>query len=236
MKKIYFTFICLVLTSIAFAQKVEWGLSLNSGLFSFQGASVERSSSINFNEESQKSYTNNPYGDKSGLGYGLSGFVKVVNTNHLIYGIDIGLESLNSQIQIEEVSGYGGSSNFNLSADGKTNLRYINLNTFPFIGYRLDFEKINVDVLSGLEVAFLMSSKEIGSAVTSDGTKYNTSLDRKTIGTDLRPAFRIAVAYHRYGVYAGYSYGLSNYKSGYIGGVNEVYSSLIRFGLTYNFK
>jgi hypothetical protein len=90
-----------------------------------------------------------------------------------------------------------------------------------------------MDITAGLDVNYCLKATEKGNATTANGTEYRTSLDRKTISTDIRPRFQMSINYKKAGAYLGYSHGFANYKSGYVGGVNECYARLIRFGLTY---
>ncbi len=236
MKRILPAFICILVSATTFAQKTEFGVSLNSGLFSFNGKSAGSSSFINYSDQTKTGYTNNPYGTKKRLGYGISGFVKRISKRDLIYGIDLGYELLKSSIQINRISDFTGSSTSDITANGKTYLKYDNINAFPFIGYRVDLEKLNLDFVGGFDFGLLLNSTEDGSALASNGITYKTSLDRKTISTDFRPRIQVATGYNNFGVYIGYSYGLTNYKSGYLGGTSEAYASIIRFGLTYKLK
>ena len=88
----------------------------------------------------------------------------------------------------------------------------------------------------GLDIGYGLKADENGSAIASNGTNYITSADRKTIKTDIRPRLQVSAQYKKLGLYMGYSAGLTNYKSGYIGGTNECYATLLRFGASYLLK
>jgi hypothetical protein len=236
MQRILFTIIALCCLQVSYGQKTEFRAALNSGLFSFAGESAESVSFINYNDQTKSGYTNNPYGSKSGLGIGLSGNIKRISKKDFILGTDLGYELLRSKVRIDEISGYTGSSTYSLDAKGKTFLNYSFINLRLFAGYRLAANKINIDFTGGLEIGYCLNAKEDGSATASDGIKYETSVDRKTIDMDIRPGIQIAANYKKAGAYIGYSFGLVNYKSGYDGGANECYARLLRFGLTYQIK
>lgn len=236
MKKIFITIITCLLLISAYGQRNEIRVTFNSGLFSFSGISAESVSFINFNKVTNKAYTNNPYGTKNGLCFGFSGnFMKVTGKN-FIYGTDLGFEILRSKILIDEINGNDGGSTYKESAIGQTFLNYDFLNIFPFLGYRILINEVNCDVTGGFDYGHCVSAIEKGEASTSTGQEYKTSVDRKTLNNDLRIRFQIALNYKKFGTFAGYSFGLKNYKSGYIGGTNECYSRMIRFGITYQFK
>lgn len=236
MQKLFFTIVFPLITTISYAQKTEIGISLNSGLFSFTGQSAETVSFINYSDQTKSGYTNNPYGAKNGLCYGFSGSVKRISKKNIIAGLDLGYEVLRSKILINEISGYTGNSTYNYDAKGQTCLKYNFINLHPFLGYRFTSNNIIIDLTGGFDIAYCLKAKEAGNATSATGIKYETSIDRKTIKTDIRPRLQIATNYKKAGVYIGYSPGLANYKSRSLGGTNECYARLVRFGLTYQVK
>ena len=181
MKKTLFTIVAFCCLNVSYGQKTEFWVSLNSGLFSFAGESAESVTGINYNEQMQSGYTNNPYGSKSGLAIGLSGNIKSISKKNFILGADLGYEKLRSKIEINKIYGWTGTSSYRLDATGKTflNSNFINLRLFA--GYRLPVNKVNLDFTGGLEIGYCLSAKENGSATASGGIKYETSVDRKTI-------------------------------------------------------
>ncbi len=236
MQKTLFTYILFLLFTNVFAQKTEVSALLNSGLFSFSGPSAETVSFINYSDHTNSGYTNNPYGSKNGLCYGLSAKVQHISKSHFIAGFNLGFETLRSKILINGISGYTGPSTYEYTATGQTFLYHNFLNLTPFIGYRFNVKKVNIDITGGFDMGYCLSAKEKGNATAENGMKYTTSVNRKTIKTDIRPGMQLSGSYKKIGIYAGYSYGLRNYMSGYIGGINECYARLLRFGITYQIK
>ena len=233
MQKTLFTIIALFCLNISYGQKSEFRVSLNSGLFSFAGKSAESVTFINYSERFGRGYTNNPYGSRGGLSIGLSGNFKRISTNNSIIGLDLGYELLRSKVKIDGIFGDGES----ISSKGKTFLNSNFINLHPFMGYRLPVNKLNIDFIGGLDIAYCLSSQENGSATASDGTKYKTSVDRENIHFDIRPRIQIAANYEKAGIYIGYSLGLADYMAEYIGGtIDRCYASFLRFGLTYQLK
>ncbi len=235
MKKIFFIIFSFTLLITALGQKTEYRIAFNSGLFSFSGKSAETESFINYSPPIS-SYTNNPYGSKNGLCYGISANLKRISKNNLVLGVDLGYEILRSKIKVNLIDDNSGIVDYNYNASGKTFLNFGFVNIYPQLGYRLIKNNVSVDLLAGFDLAFCLSAKEKGKATTTDGEKFTTSIDRKTINTDIRPRFQVSTNYKKMGAYVGYSLGMANYKSGYIGGINECYARLIRFGLTYQIK
>ena len=97
-------------------------------------------------------------------------------------------------------------------------------------------QKIHLDITGGVDLAYCLSAKENGSATATDGTIFTTNTDRKTITTDIRPRIQGTFSYHKAGIYIAYSHGFGNYMDGYIGGINEAYARLLRFGISYQLK
>jgi hypothetical protein len=236
LQKTILTLTAMLLSAIVWGQKTEFNLSFNSGLFSFSGESAESTSFINYSSSTNSGYTNNPYGSKNGACYGVSANIKRVSKQGLIVGADLGYENLSSKIFINSISDYSGFITNGYDATGKTLLNYDFINLYPFIGKRFNANKVSFDLTGGIEFAYCLATKENGNATATNGTKYTTAVERKTIKTDTRPRIQFSAGYQNMGVYIGYSYGLANYMEGYVGGINECYARLIRFGLTYQIK
>jgi hypothetical protein len=236
MKRIFLTIFIVSIFTTVFGQKTEYRLSFNSGLFSFTGKSAQPVSFINNAEHLNIAYTNNPYGSAPGICYGFSGNLKRVSKSKFVFGFDLGYELLKSKIAIDYIAGYNGVATYQYSAKGQTFLKFNFINLEPFAGYRFILKQVNLDITGGIDFGYCLNAHENGSATATNGTTYKTSLDRTTIKTDIRPRLQLSADYKKFGVYAGYSAGLVNYKSGYIGGTNDCYSGLFRFGMTYQLK
>lgn len=227
--------ILMSISSLIFAQKNEFSVDIGTNFLYFTGASAESETFINYSEVSQSGYTNNPYGSKTKFGLNLGANFKRITGYNLIFGAGIGYEMSKSNIKINQIWSSTSDHGYSIDADGSTKLEFNHLNIEPFIGYRIPFKEVSFDITGGLEYVNILSAKEKGKAKDEFGTAYTTSIDRKTIKNDLRPKIQISVNYSNYGFYAGYSFGLKNYKSGYIGGTNEVYSRTFKVGLSYRF-
>ena len=159
--------------------------------------------------------------------------MKRITKNNFIAGIELGYEVLSSKILIDKVNSYLNTSASGYNATGQTFLVYNFINSHPFIGFHFPLKNLSFNLTGGVDLAYCVTGREQGDATASNGTKYQTSVDRKTIKTDVRPRLQTSVDYKKIGLFAGYSLGLVNYKSEYIGGTNECYSRLFRFGATY---
>lgn len=232
MRNIILIWITFLSTSL-YGQKNEIKICLNSSLFSFSGKSAEAYSQFNLFENSNFGYTNNPYGSNSEISYGILLNLQRVTKNKIIYGVNSGFQTNTSKVLIKSVFGYNGINPSNIEANGKSYLKNNSLCVFPFIGYRIIIDNINIDVNVGLNYDYILSAKENGYAEDSNSNKYYTSKDRKTIEYDISPKIQLSTEYKKFGLILGYSAGLVNYLQDYVGGSNNVYSRTINIGLTY---
>jgi hypothetical protein len=210
----------------ASAQKTEIGVSLNSGLFSFNGASAHRTTVL-IGISPDQAYTNNPYGTQDGLCFGGSANLKHLINKRFMLGLDLGYETLKSEISLNSYAMLGGST----LVEGKTQLVNHFINAFPFIGKRFG-KTVALDLIGGLDFGYCVSSKDNGEVYNNTNFVVK-SLDRKNISFDVRPRIQLNLNYLKFNVYTGYSYGLTNYMEGYIGGTPDASSRLVRFGIGY---
>lgn len=235
MKKLLILLIILSSLTNVYAQKIALSVAANSGLFSYRGVSAESSTFILTSDvASQMGYTNNPYGAKNGMAYGLSVNAKKVWAKHLLLGLDVGYEMMSSKIDITAIFTGGPSGSSTLPATGETKLNTQFLNLHPNFGLRFGKSKTTFDLTTGLDFGLILKATEKGDATTASGVNVTTSRDRKNLKTAISPRLQLTANYQKLGIYAGYAYGLSNYRAGMIGGgAWEAKSRLIRFGLTY---
>ena len=218
----------------SFGQKTEMLLGINSGLFSFRGASAEKYSQLDMARTD--GYTNNPFGARNGLSYGISYQLQRVAKNNFIAGISIGYENLRSRTTINTVSVFTGTANEIKVASGRSNLSNQFINGYPYLGYRFIINRMAVDLTGGIDLGYLFKANDTGKATDVTGEKYQVSTERNNIKFDVRPRLQISAYHARLGVYGGYSYGLVNYRSGWVGGTNQCHAELIRFGLLYKLR
>ena len=232
MKKLLLVVAALLTFTIAQAQKTEYRISFNSGMFSFAGNEVNETTFLFFNDQTNSAYTDNSYGSKAGLSYGLSVNIQRVTKRNIIWGLDLGYETLRSKRSIIGIAGSNGTETYELSADGQTFLNSNFTNVYPFLGYRILESPVILDLTGGIDIAHCLSAKEDGEATDSNGKKYETSSDEETIKNEIRPRIQLSTGFKKIGLYVGYSHGLKNYREGYIPAF-ESRARLVRFGLTY---
>lgn len=218
----------------AFGQKTEHFVSLNSGLFSFKGPSAAEYSSLNISGSG--GYTNNPFGAKGGLSYGVSYQIQRVSKSNFIAGVSIGYESLRSRTIINRVDVFTGTANEQKVVSGRSNLSNQFINGYPYLGYRFAIRQVAVDLTGGVDLGYLFSANDTGRATDDSGLKYQVSRERDNVKLDIRPRLQLSTNYERLGIYGGYALGLVNYRSGWVGGTNQCNSELIRFGILYKLK
>lgn len=231
MKQLLLFILSFFIYSNSYSQKTELRLSLDSGLSSFSGKSAESSSFILLSETVGYGYTNNPYGSKNALAYGISLNLKRITKVNFVYGVGAGYENLRSKTALAFVFKF--EEGIAEPVSGETTMDVSSININPFAGYRFNAGQLPIDLVGGFDFANILSTKEKGDATDTNGNKYTTSRDRKTISTDFRPRIQVSTDYKKFGIYLGYSFGLSNYKDGYTGGTNSVHSKIFRFGITY---
>ncbi len=233
MKKALLTFSILLILTPTFCQKIGLKVALTSGLFSFTGKSTTSNSFINANVNQPNSgYTNNPFGSNKALCYGVSATFSRFSKRNFIVGVEMGYAVLRSSVDINGVSLSGSS----IPVSGETIVTQNFINLFPHIGQRLTFSNLSVDIIGGLELGRCLKMAENGRATAQDGTVFTTFRDRKNLQFDVRPTVQLAIKLAKIGAYVGYSYGVMNYLSGSVGGTNDGFGRLIRFGLTYEIQ
>ncbi len=227
---ILFLFLLFSINSV-YGQNIEYGVSINSGLYSYAGKTAEPVSFIS-NNLNWEAYTNNPYGSLGGMGVGLSGFYQSISKGGFIWGLDGGYDLVRSKINIDMVYEVGIVVN-EYEAKGSTQLESQFLNLFPYIGYRMDIGKINLDINIGADLGYNLRTWEKGKAIFSEGEEISTSVNRRTTKYDIRPRVQLNLWYQNVGVYAGYSLGIINYTSELDGADSSAYTRYMRFGIKY---
>lgn len=235
MKKPLLCLLFLCSTSIGYAQTTEFSSRLNSGFFYFSGESVESTSQINYNLLKEDGYTNNPYGNRPTLSYGISASLSRITKSNIRFGIDVGYEVLRSNIDLDLVFLRDGINSTSEKVNGQTFLNNSFVNFFPSIGYRLTINSFVLDFDLGVDVANFLSSTEVGKA-NSNTRSYETERDRKNIESDVRGRYQLTISRDKIGAYFGFTNGIKSYKEGIIGGTNSAFSRMIRFGFVYKIK
>ncbi|HEY8782888.1 MAG TPA: hypothetical protein VIM16_14785 [Mucilaginibacter sp.] len=247
MKKTLLALFTIILSTHLSAQKIEVSIQANSGLFHYSGNGAASTSFIN-SAGSPQGYTNNPYGNKNGFSYGGDIQAQYVGKTGFIAGLQAGYEILRSKTDINAVYPYnvyyfttGNYYNGPTPAKGQTFLQDQNININPYLGYRLPFKKIKIDIMPGMDFGININSYDKGSATASDGTVYRVNHKLQKAPTDVRLTLGVAAYYKKLGIIVGCAHGLVNYTSNLIGmtagggssAPQIVHSELLRFGISY---
>jgi hypothetical protein len=235
MRKFGLLFLPFIFLSTVYGQSTEFSVHVNSGLSSFGGESATESSIIiNSDVGSAGNYTNNPYGTKKKLSYGLSAQFQRITNSNLIIGLQSGFEVLRSQVTIDDVA--GDFPDPPSSASGQATFTNGFINLYPNIGQRFNINDLNIDLTVGPELGFNVVSREKGEATTNNNIVLKTDRERNHANTDFRLRSSLTAYFKNWGISTGYSYGLSNYSGDLTGGNREQFSRFIRFGIAYRIK
>lgn len=222
-------FILMMLVSLsAFSQKHEIRVGLNSGVATFRGNRAASETQINVN--SSNVFVNDPLGKEAAFSYGVSANYRFVFRKHFFAGLDLGVENLRTKVNNVKV---GGLEDYTTSGETKLNQLFVNTN--PFVGYRIGFKNLSLDLSAGVDIASLSRSREKGDYKDEEGKKQKFENDVKDsyLSTDWRPRVQAALNFRRYTVYAGYSWGLENYYQDWDGGSPKAFLNVFRFGLQF---
>jgi len=240
MKKISIALIVSVLTVNAFAQKTEFRVSLNSGLNSFYGnAAANNTSFIQFlnatstNVESQGLL--NIYGKDVQPFVGLSFDVKRITKKNFIYGVDFGIESMKSTVNINTIIQAPAHAQSTLiDAQGNTELNFKTLNLHPYIGHRFEFKKFSIDATAGVDISYLFKTQYSYNVIGANGFSESSNANLTDKKFDIRPRLQIAVNHDKFTFYTGYSFGIKNYVNNASSESNYgAFARLIRFGVSF---
>jgi hypothetical protein len=235
--KLLFIFLVLLISRLTlFGQNTEYQISLNSGLFSYSGNATKQPTFFHYNDVQPYKYVENPVSNKNNLGYGISGNMKRITKPNIIMGFDLGYEVFENKTPLNGVIGQLGL----VSASGQVSINTQSINLHPFLGYRLQLVKTKFDITSGLDIGHRLNDVKANvNILYSNGKKEEYVVDDyiQRTKTDVRFRIQVASSFKRWGIYAGYSLGLSKYDIETFNkewnSAHSAYSGIIRFGITY---
>ena len=226
------------------AQKLEVTVQANTGLFHFAGKSSSATTQV-----LQGSITgdpmnraNNPYGSKNGFSYGGSVQVQTVSKGGFIVGLQGGYELLRSKAEVNkytpiilnptEYDIVANDASFAVTGHVALQSQSINLN--PYIGYRFALNKVNLDILPGMDIGLILDTRDKGEVKDKEGKIYKVDYKRSKAPTDVRLRLGAAASYGRYGLNASFAHGLANYMKDMVGDASfNAHSEYFRLGLSY---
>ncbi|MCC9137731.1 hypothetical protein ACFSKU_02520 [Pontibacter silvestris] len=238
MKQLSLVLLGMALSAFSFGQKLEVSVQVNGGLSRFGGVSASNSTVLQiYSSNTQNSGAISPYGKRFKSSYGASVQFQRVSKTDLLLGLEAGVESLQSRVNVRGVSitpAINTSSLGYRQASGQSDLRNDFINLQPFIGKRLKAGTFDLDVTIGSDIGIGLNSKEEGTATDIQGEQHKTSLELNNQSVDIRPRVGVTANYQRVGLSASYANGLVNYVNGYSNGAKmEVYSRVFRLGVLY---
>lgn len=230
------------------AQKLEVSVQANTGLFHFAGKSTTATTQVlqGSTTGDAMNRANNPYGNKNGFSYSGSIQVQTVSKGGFIVGLQGGYELLRSKVEIDK---YTPIANYiiddyypaNIVANDPTfpvtghvafQNQSINLN--PYIGYRLQLNKVKLDILPGIDLGLILDSRDKGEVKDKDGNVFKVDYKRSKAPTDVRLRLGAVASYGRYGLNASFAHGVSNYMKDVVGDASfNAHSEYFRLGLSY---
>ncbi|QEM11870.1 outer membrane beta-barrel protein [Mucilaginibacter rubeus] len=228
------------------AQKLEVSVQANTGLFHFAGNSSTATTQV-----LQGSITgdpmnraNNPYGNENALSYGGGLQVQTISKGGFIVGLQGGYELLRSKVEVDKYSPittvlYGdylpiAANDPSFTVTGHVAFQSQSINLNPYIGYRFQLSKVNLDILPGMDIGLILNSKDKGEVKDKDGKIYKVDYKRSKAPTDIRLRLGAAASYGRYGLNASFAHGISNYMKDMVGDASfNTHSEYFRLGLSY---
>ena len=217
MKKITISILFLTFFISSYAQKWEINANLNSGIFHFAGEGASILSDLH-----------NKYGSKGGLSYGIGLSLQRKNIHHLQYGLDVDIESLQSRAP------FNYQDLNNVSWTGRSLLRHNFFTLSPYLDYTISIRSFSIYLKGGLGCALnLGEAIENYKSKSSDGQTTSYINGHSTTAFDLRHSFQLVVFKKKLGMGFGYSTGIMDYKLGWKGGTNLVFSRYLKIGLHY---
>ncbi|UOE48062.1 hypothetical protein MTO98_26990 [Mucilaginibacter sp. SMC90] len=246
MKKNLLILISLMLGGLQlYAQKLEVSVQANTGLFHFAGKSSVATTQVlqGSTTGDPMNRANNPYGNKNAFSYGGSIQIQTISKSGFIVGLQGGYELLRSKAGIDKytpivflVPGpYNITTNdpsFPVTGDVAFQNQSINLN--PYVGYRFQLSKVNLDILPGMDIGLILDSRDKGEVKDNDGKIYKIDYKRSKAPTDIRLRLGAVASYGRYGLNASFAHGVSNYMKDVVGDASfNAHSEYFRMGLSY---
>jgi hypothetical protein len=232
------TLLCIslfFLQGILIAQKTEFSVNLNSGFHHFNGENYPGVMIVTMMPEPDIFPYGSP-GEKSGFSYELSLQAQRVTKKKIIYGFELGYQSLQSKRAITGVTA-SIYSNYMAVANGSAKVTGTFIDIAPFAGYRFQYKQVTIDLKTGPEYAPCIERKQKINATypgSSDEIVSERSLSNKR--ADLRIRGQVVVSYKKIGINAGYSYGLTNFYNNDVFGHPQYHSRFVRLGLNYRIK
>ena len=225
----------LVITTAAFTQSKEFYIEAGSGFFSFTGKTPVKHQNASDWIIARQPYTV-PFGRNPGGSFTGGATAKFISKTKWLAGGSLEFQSLCSSSIIDslEVIGDPAPTRTTTRVDGISRLRINCIALSPFVGKRLSYSRIKIDLTAGFDFALITRSEEKLNMET--GYFFDDKRNISTREIDARLRVTADLLYKRFILYLGYRRGLLNYFKRYVGGQPEAYSRFIAAGVGYRLK
>ena len=215
-------------TGSLFAQKTELMANGYGGLFSFYGNGSVSSATGEINAEAF-------YGRHPGFAYSFELQVQRVTRQKHLYGLGLSIDKVKSRTNTTPYTINIGPSNPPPPPPAtKTILSNSFLTMNPYIGHQFTIKRITLDVDAGLDLAYYLKGYVIIKTPSTKGKDfYSFPRNEVTPSMDIRSRVQINARYKRFGLLAGYSLGLTDYKKE---AGSKAYASFVRMGISFRLK
>lgn len=203
----------------------------------FVGSGTEPASFINYSTYNGQAhgYTNNPYGERLGLGAGAG--LRLLHESRwpLLLALDLGYDYQRPRTTITSLNYSTPQAYATYAAAGHTYLASQHLSLFLALGYRLRLGAVRLDALAGPELAAVFGRYETGSGTYNGSQSWATSEGRSgglpydgLLRADLT-AWR-----GRWGLNGSYAWGGISYQTRLVGGGPQgAFDRSLRLGVVY---
>ncbi|XHR98198.1 outer membrane beta-barrel protein [Mucilaginibacter sp. UC70_90] len=179
---------------------------------------------------------------QNGFSYGGSVQVQTVSKGGFIVGLQGGYELLRSKAEVNkytpiilnptEYDIIANDPSFAVTGHVAFQNQSINLN--PYVGYRFQLSKVNLDILPGIDIGLILDSRDKGEVKDKEGNVFKVDYKRSKAPTDVRLRLGAAASYGRFGLNASFAHGLTNYMKDMVGDASfNAHSEYFRLGLSY---
>ncbi|MGI4873348.1 MAG: hypothetical protein ACRYFX_19490 [Janthinobacterium lividum] len=224
----------------AFGQQIEFSGRASATAANFRGESAVTSSYVQGGSAATgaKSYTQNPYGKDTGIGFGAGIRAQRVAKTGFLTALDLGYDFLHTKTDILYVNTNSTVVNNTYSASGTTHLYTQYATGFIGAGWRAKGQTLSLDGLVGPELAYVLRALDYGSGTQTNGVTYSVDTNRTPANSaDFRLRADATVWATHLGLAVSYSYGLTNYyPANNITTNPQAYSNALRLGLAYRLK
>jgi hypothetical protein len=230
----------LLLAAPAVGQTIEFSGRATAGFSEFRGGTTTTSTAVvttnTGTAESSRAF--NPYGQKTGIGFGASVRAQRVGQAGLLTALDLGFDWMQARADVSSIYYNSPTGSTTRTASGTVRLYTPALTAFGGVGWRLAGSKLALDALVGPELAYVFDAREKGDGSSAVNGSWSSDAIRTPANRlDFRLRGDLTVWRNRAGLTASYSNGFANYQPTNSSPTSPDASvRLLRVGLAYRLK